>query len=39
MDVKEQGHHEMNKVLKKSEHLMQKRQVALNKKMGGRNES
>jgi hypothetical protein len=39
MDVKEQGHHEMDKVFKKKEHLMQKWWVALNKKMGGGNES
>jgi hypothetical protein len=32
VDVQEQSHHEMNMVLEKKKHLMQKRKVALNKK-------
>jgi hypothetical protein len=37
VDVQEQNHHEMNMVLEKNEHLMQKRGAALNEKTNKRN--
>ncbi len=37
VDIKEKNHHEMNKVLEKNEHLMQKQLVSLNKKTRGGN--
>jgi hypothetical protein len=37
VDIKEKNHNEMNKVLEKNEHLMQKQLVSLNKKTRGGN--
>jgi hypothetical protein len=37
MDIQGRSHHEMNGVLEKSEHFMQKWCIALNNKIGRRN--